>query len=306
MLHVTNGDVAGDTLKQCGFEGAVLPWRDVLHEGPVPEDLAPEALRAVRAAFLTQGGAAPFAQVLGDLRRRDAAVAQAERGVLWFEHDLYDQLQLLQVVDALGRAQHTGGWALVQADTYLGDWEVEDFQARLLRAGPLTGAQVALARRAWAAYRAPTPERWVALLSEDLSALPHLRAAVLRSVEDLPGLADGLARTERQLLRVLADGPTSFEGLFEAWSAQEEPAWMGDAPLEQRLQALAHGREPLVLVQDEVWALTAAGADVLDGRTDWVALGGPQRWLGGTWLDARGGEGVWRWDADARTLVGPL
>jgi hypothetical protein len=36
LLHVTNGESAADTLRQTALGGAVLPWQDVLHEGPLP------------------------------------------------------------------------------------------------------------------------------------------------------------------------------------------------------------------------------------------------------------------------------
>ena len=36
LLHITNGESAGNTLRQTALGGAVLPWQDVLHEGPVP------------------------------------------------------------------------------------------------------------------------------------------------------------------------------------------------------------------------------------------------------------------------------
>src|SRR5262249_20182386 len=36
LLHVTNGESAGNTLRQAALGGAVLPWQDSLHEGPVP------------------------------------------------------------------------------------------------------------------------------------------------------------------------------------------------------------------------------------------------------------------------------
>jgi len=35
-LHITNGESAGNTLRQTSLGGAVLPWQDILHEGPVP------------------------------------------------------------------------------------------------------------------------------------------------------------------------------------------------------------------------------------------------------------------------------
>lgn len=308
MLHVTNGDSAAEALGQCGLEGTVVTWKDVLHDGPVPEDLAPEALRAVRAAFIASQGWASFGDVLGDLRRRDAAVAQAERGVLWFECDAFDQLQLLQAVDALARAQRTGGWALVQHDgDALAELDTATLRQRHEGAADLTEAHVALARRAWAAWRAPTPERWVALLGEDTSALPYLAPALERLAEELPAAHDGLGRSERQLLQLLAaEGPLPWTQLFARWVEQEEVRWMGDWSLLRRLQALSTADAQLVQQHGPLWALTSVGDDVLEGRADWAALRGPQRWLGGTLLDARGGAGVWRWDADARALVGPL
>jgi hypothetical protein len=36
VLHVTNGDSAGSTLRQTALGGTVFPWQDVLNEGPVP------------------------------------------------------------------------------------------------------------------------------------------------------------------------------------------------------------------------------------------------------------------------------
>jgi hypothetical protein len=50
-LHVTNGDSAAEGLRATGLARRILPWRDALHEGPVPDVPDPE-LRRIRAAFL--------------------------------------------------------------------------------------------------------------------------------------------------------------------------------------------------------------------------------------------------------------
>src|SRR5205809_5321370 len=55
LLHVTNGESAGNTLRQTTLGGAVLPWQDVLHEGPVPALPRQELLRT-RARFLADCG----------------------------------------------------------------------------------------------------------------------------------------------------------------------------------------------------------------------------------------------------------
>ena len=55
LLHVTNGESAGNTLRQTTLGGAVLSWQDVLHDGPVPAAPRPELLRT-RARFLAECG----------------------------------------------------------------------------------------------------------------------------------------------------------------------------------------------------------------------------------------------------------
>jgi uncharacterized protein DUF1835 len=108
LLHITNGDSTGDTLRQTTLGGAVLPWRDALHEGQVPTLPRQELLRT-RAGFLAECGWSSRQVLLSSLERRDRQLLEALRDdrqvVLWFEHDLYDQLQLLDVLALAHTAQ---------------------------------------------------------------------------------------------------------------------------------------------------------------------------------------------------------
>jgi hypothetical protein len=101
LLHVTNGESAANTLRQTSLGGAVLPWQDALHEGPVPAGPR-HLLLATRAAFLSGCGWGSKRAIRSALERRDRTLADAWRDgwqvVVWFEHDLYDQLQLLDVL----------------------------------------------------------------------------------------------------------------------------------------------------------------------------------------------------------------
>src|SRR4051812_31268852 len=91
-------------MRQARVAGDIVPWRDVLHEGPVPP-LSPAELRPVRAEYLSRLGPPTAADIEADLRARDerlgAALESGEPVVLWFEHDLYDQLQLIQILAGL-------------------------------------------------------------------------------------------------------------------------------------------------------------------------------------------------------------
>src|SRR5205823_717304 len=61
-----------------------------------------------------------------ELERRDELLGRAEAVVLWFEHDLFDQLQLLQVLSQLGEETEV---ELVQADDYLGPLDASRLEA---------------------------------------------------------------------------------------------------------------------------------------------------------------------------------
>ena len=92
-LHISNGDAT--EVPGTGLARRVVYWRDVLHEGPVP-DVTPAELRRIRAGYLSGDyGAGRTETVLG-FTERDQAVAANRDGdyVLWFEADLYDQLQI--------------------------------------------------------------------------------------------------------------------------------------------------------------------------------------------------------------------
>ena len=102
-LHVTNGDIVVDLLRRAGLADGALAWADVLHEGPVPGGLDDEGLRRERAGFIAGADGADPAEVLRRFEERDRALAAGSGGeyLLWFEADLYDQLQIAQIVAGL-------------------------------------------------------------------------------------------------------------------------------------------------------------------------------------------------------------
>ena len=306
LLHVTNGESAGNTLRQTSLGGAVLSWQDVLHEGPVP-DVPTEELRRTRARFLSECGWGSERSLLESFERRDRlyehALDASTQVVLWFEHDLYDQLQLLQVL-----AEAREGVELIQANDHLGPLTADELEALWPQRVPVTAKMLALAREAWGAFRAPEPTAAAELLTRDTAVLPFLDSAFVRLLEELPDAESGLSRTELQLLEPLLDGPRTPPELFVASQAREEAAFAGDAWVWKRLFEL----QPLVgvlqppppLGDAQAFAhaqvtLTDLGREVLAGGTDRLAVAPIDRWLGGTHLR---GDPDWRWDSAAGAL----
>lgn len=293
MLHITNGECAARLIREAVPGAEILCWDDVLHEGPVPAG-STVALREARARFLAACGWALYADAFRSLEERDALVASAPEVTLWFEHDLFDQLQLLQALDTVrGRT-----W-LVQTDTYLGRMAVEQIASAWESRQPVTDATRDLAARAWAAFRSPDPTEIEAVLGGDTSSMPHLARALTRHLEQFPAFRDGLARTERQILEALAGGARNRREAFLADQKREAALFMGDAAFDLWILRLLGDRDPLIDEVKGVLALTATGRKVLAGQADHVELNGLDRWLGGAYLD----RDRWRWDG-ARLVPG--
>ncbi|MGH8631117.1 MAG: DUF1835 domain-containing protein, partial [Burkholderiales bacterium] len=324
MLHITNGDVAVARMREGGLPGGFLPWQDLLHEGPVPATDSLARLTSIRAHYLAQAGYGSELKIHDQLKARDARLARAaehDEVVLWFEHDLYDQLQLLQLLDWLAANAHNANLSLIVIGRYPGI-------ARFVGLGQLTPEQVAglldsrvpalpehfdTAQRAWAAFRETSPLSWAKLLSQKTTAMPYLQAVVLRMLEELPSTRNGLSRSERTALSLIADGASAPHQIFAGAQALEERPFMGDWSFWRLLARLARPPEPLIQVEDsgrffypprvpdgpefsaQRLALTALGREVLENRNDAVRLRGIDAWIGGTHLQA---HSVWRWDEE--------
>jgi hypothetical protein len=301
-LHVSNGDATD--LPGTGLAERVLYWRDVLHEGPVPA-VGPEELRQIRADFLLQAGCDDRAEGSQMFAERDRVLAANRDGeyVLWFEADLYDQLQIIQILDRLADlgvpAQRI---TLICIGEHAGI-------ARFGGLGELTPAALKLATHAWAAFRAPTPDGLRTIAETRSAELRFLGEAFDRLSREYPATRDGLSLTERRILAAVADGASDAETAFVRAGARETRPYLGDGWCFAMMDRMAHARVPLLdaepadrpVDRGTGLRLTDTGARVLAGVADHVTLTGIDRWIGGVHL--RGRDVSWRWDDGTETIV---
>lgn len=326
VLHITNGDSAGGSIQESDIGGDVVAWRDVLHEGPVPSGLSLDELSVVRAEFLAGDGLGELEAMKRDFRERDDTLRRFtdyDEVVLWFEWDLYDQLQLIQLLDFFSGfsadqlADTATVLSLVAPAGYLGNLPPDDFPALMDAREPVNAEMLTLGRDAWKAFRSTDP-REIHRIQQSAAALPFLGAALLRQLEEFPSIENGLSRSERQILESVAQGPQNFSEIFRAVANREERVFCGDSVMAVYIQRMSDREDPLIVYQsgDRIiaprfdtdtrafrnaeMALTDAGRRVLGCEEDWIAMGGSDRWLGGVHL--AGGAATWRWDSDANAL----
>jgi broad specificity phosphatase PhoE len=317
-LHVANGTSVTITLEAAGVPGLRSIWADPLYDGPVPAGVTDDELREVRGGAWE--GDALAADPMNDMRRWRQVIAAEESYdelVLWFEHDLFDQLNLIQLLSWI-RSHLTGGKpvSLICIGSFpgrssfkgLGELSPGELAPLLDTRRRVSDAEFVLAERAWRVFREPTPEPLDDLRRSDTRALPFLARALERFLQEYPSTRDGLSRTERRLLRLAADGPMVMNAVFPRMHDDEDAYYVTDLSLAELVETLSRTSPPLIAFESDrnggnFWkgavALTEAGREVLAGRRDRVACGF-DRWLGGVHLQSA--AEVWRWDDDLRRV----
>ena len=241
---------------------------------------------------------------------------------LWMDPRPNDQLQLICLLHYLRAYPEVASkLSLVQARVPMAGQRPDVLAKWKLPAVKISDDHFDLARRAWRAFGAPTPQGWFGLLMTDLSLFPRLRNAVTALLEELPWRDAGLGATEMRMLEFISGEKTTPADVF-SHEAREVGRPFGYWEQGALLDGLARCRKPLVsglkdgpfsmeLHDDRArrtryfkskLALTPLGYAVLAQTDDFVRHNPIRRWWGGTKLT---NKHLWRWDPDNKTLVAP-
>lgn len=324
-LHITNGDTTARLIEATHIGGRVLPWRDPMHHGPFISTTDLAAQSDVRAHYL---GRPPFDydRVRADFQARDDMITARDgfdEVILWFEHDLLDQLQLLQILDTLARQPRAdcavtliciGAFAGVAPFRGLGELTPQQLASLFDQRVQITDAHTDLAAAAWSAFCADDPRALHAYGAVDHDALPFLRAALERHFEEYPSATSGLTRTEEQIMQLVANGVSDPVDVFRQNMDLETVLFIGDTPTFTHIARLCETTTPLLAAsptpfrytpvhtvsRDDLRAqqltITEAGRAVLDGRLSAFEMLDRDQWLGGVHLASDAG----RWVRDDR------
>jgi hypothetical protein len=327
MLHIHNGESTAGTMREFGFPGEHKAFQEVLSEGPTPGGLQPDEFLRTRARFLAETYELKPDKAEQDLFDQQIWLrkfSDHDETILWFEHDLFCQANLIYLLDWFSqRLSDQGKVSLICIGEFPG---IDDFRGL----GQLSGEQLAslfdnrhevskselsLASKAWAAYCSATPEGILGLIDSDTSAMPFLERALRLHLSRFPSKANGLGSIENKALDLISRGAVAFKTLFPRFASEEPVYGLGDSQFWSALLLLENATVPLITIRGSVTAnegiksnryldasleLTAMGRAVLEGKSDAIEINGIDRWLGGVHLV--GGQ-VWRWDEKNGTIT---
>jgi hypothetical protein len=269
------------------------------------------------------GGNDPSLDPVNDMREWRATIERHQSYdelLLWFEHDVFDQLNLIQLLSWI--PEHLPASkpvSLICVQSFpgrpdfkgLGELTPDELATLLDTKQRVTGPQYDLARRAWEAFRASTPKALDAIRHQNTAALPYLVPAITRFLQEYPWTTDGLSRTERRLLELATGDGITLSKAFPRMHAGERFYYVTDGTVAELAEILACTSPPLLTLDlskaDERRplrgriAVTDTGRAVLSGDRDRVTTCGINRWLGGVHLQTDGP--IWRWDDTRQRIV---
>lgn len=306
-LVYTNGDSACSKIQGLQLADKVVPWRDILHEGPV-EGHMPLAKRSeARAKFIFEFDGGDQTELHQNFKDRDKTLFylnEYSRVELWFEHDLYDQLQLLQILDFAHHNLERQEFYLVQSDDYLGEMDDDAFKALPSLSKPVTPDMKAYSAKAWAALTKSTPDNLIRVL--DNPDMPFVAPAIRRLVMEYPDSRSGLPTSIYNALTLLLNGPATTGKLFEHMQNCELAKFMGDLSFAKYIDELGTCLQPLIAGENVIYStskasgrkspeqiqsyfrqkihLTEFGKQVMERAANHVSKNGIDRWICGVQL----------------------
>ncbi len=327
MLHILNGDAIVDVFRETGLQGDILPWREALVTGPTPANLPLDEWITLRANHLAESCNQDFEECKTGLLSQENALLKAtshDEVVLWFEFDLFCQVNLLYAVDRLARqARKTTRISLVCIDSFPG---IEPF----FGLGQLNPAQMATlfeerqelsedaldtVREAWKAYTAPAPDEICKVIAKKTAGLPFLKNAMLAHLARFPWVKNGLGQIENAAMDLIVGGVDEFRPLFPMFNELHPVYGFGDIQFWNHLRYLSTLQNPLVGIyevgapnlpfssgkfQNAYFKLTPMGKAVLAGNRDNLNINQTDYWLGGVHVHPN--KPVWRWNNEEQTL----
>ena len=327
MLHIHNGDSSAETLKKSNLPGEHFAFREALIDGPTPLHLSAEEWRKLRAHHLA--GVYDIEEVwteteLFKQEQKLNSFPEYEEVILWFEHDLFCQVNLLYLLNWFGECNlGSTKLSLICIGEFpgrpdfrgLGELNFEQMASLFDGRHEVSAEENRLATDAWQAYCSPDPTAIEKLLATDTSAMPFLKPALQLHLQRFPFVRNGLGRIQNRGLEFIHGGMEKFVDLFPRFGKAEPVYGLGDTQFWNALRRMSDARKPLLRVRngeetnanlspekihESAFDITTTGESVLKGEADFVELNGIDQWLGGVHLVGK--RGLWRWDEQTSRL----
>lgn len=289
QLHITNGDSFTQRLQGLPVKGDIITWREMLCEGKTETNVGSESFWKTRFDFLHKNynvSKSWFVEKTLKEYRSLCNHKQQDQIILWFEYDLFCQINMLAVISWLKTNRRHAEISLIcsgnEDDTdklySLNELSDEQLMARFDNRTILSQDDIEYADYVWQLYCSDNPIRLENLTDFENYHFDYLSEALLVHLKRFPSIKNGLNEQENSMLELaLMEKPQSKKEFLGKILSNQGRYGFGDTQYERILQSL----KPLFTSFSPV-KLSKKGKQILDGQTSYYShIRDNESYLGG-------------------------
>jgi hypothetical protein len=278
QLHITNGDSFTHRLEGLKLKGDIITWREMLCEGKTETNVGSESFWKTRFDFLHKNYKVSKSWFVEKTLKEYRSLCnhkQQDQIILWFEYDLFCQINMLAVISWLKTHRRFAEVSLVcsgnedDTDTLYGLNELSDEQILNLYENRIQLSQndIEYADYVWQLYCSDNPIRLENLIDYDQYQYTYLSDAIQAHLRRFPTIKNGLNDVENRILEIAEEErPASKKALLGKILSNQGLYGFGDTQYERKISKL----KPLFSSFNPV-KLTKKGKEILDGQTSYYS-----------------------------------
>ncbi|MFK5974611.1 MAG: DUF1835 domain-containing protein [Flavobacteriaceae bacterium] len=216
LLHITNGDSFTGRLESLGLKGDIITWREMLCEGKTEATVGSESFWKTRFEFLNKNYKVSKAWFIEKTLKEYRSLCnhkQQDHIILWFEYDLFCQVNMLAVISWLKANRKYAEISLVcsgkedDSDTLYGlnDLSNEQLHKLFETRTILNQDDIEYADYVWQLYCSDNPIRLEHLQDFGEYQFDYLSEAIKAHLQRFPSINNGLNHVENQVLTLSAE-----------------------------------------------------------------------------------------------------
>lgn len=278
LLHITNGDSFTEKLKSLKLKGDIITWREMLCEGKTLTNVGSESFWKTRFEFLNKNYKVTKSWFIEKTLKEYRSLCnhkQQDEIVLWFEYDLFCQINMIAVLSWLKTNRKYAQIYLVcsgkedETDKLYGLSDLNDEQLLALYKNKVALSQddIEYADYVWQLYCSDNPIRLENLTDYSDFQFDYLSDAIHTHLHRFPSIKNGLNEMENNILQIAFDKRPATKKSFLLEILQNQGfLGFGDSQYERAIGRL----KPLFSSFNPV-KLTKKGKEILENKTSYYS-----------------------------------
>ncbi len=279
QLHITNGDNFTQRLHDLKLKGDIITWREMLCEGKTETNVGSETFWKTRFEFLHKNYNVSKSWFIEKTLKEYRSLCnhkQQDEIILWFEYDLFCQINMLAVISWLkSHRRHARITLACSGDQesgkgMLGLSELSEPQIRKLfdNRVELSQDDIEYADYVWQLYCSDNPIRLENLTDFENYKFNYLEKSIEAHLKRFPTIRNGLNELENRVLNLVAEQkPSSKKALMSSLLANQGWYGFGDSQYQRILTNL----KPLFSSFSPA-RLNKKGKEILEQKTSYYSV----------------------------------